>query len=235
MSLLLAAGVHIGHSKSLWDPRTQPFIYGIRENLHIISLDVTLPYLRRACAVVRDISKHYGIIVFVGTRSGQERIVIEAAKRAKGYHVFDRWLPGTITNSAQVLSGGKIAKMEAASSSKKVIPQNGFDEENLGTDTEMPEGDRKNSSNVPPAIKPDLVIVLNPLENKIALQECANSNVPTIGIIDTDSDPTAVTYAVPGNDDSHRSVALIAGILSNAAAEGVKLRENGRENSLWNA
>ena len=197
---LIAAQAHLGHSTTLWNPAMQPFIYGIRHGIHIFNLDQTLAHIRRAASIVKGVAQADGNIIFVGTRSGQKRIVVEAAKRAGGYHIFNRWIPGTITNGKQVVGHGKV---------KQLITRH--------EDNKNPKAD---AQSLPNSIVPDLVIVLNPLENRVLLKECARGRVPTIGIIDTDVDPQCVTYTIPGNDDSLRFCSLLLGVFSRAAAEG---------------
>lgn len=197
---LVASQAHLGHSTALWNPLTQPFIYGIRNGIHILNLDLTLSHLRRAAEVVKGIAQNDGNILFVGTRPGQKRSVVEAAKRAGGYHVFERWVPGTITNGKQVVGHGKV---------KSLVTKH--------RQNRSPSG---NPNLAPNSVVPDLVIVLNPLENRNLLKECAKGRVPTIGIIDTDVDPRLVTYSIPANDDSIRCTSLLVGVLSRAAAAG---------------
>lgn len=197
---LVAAQAHLGHSTALWNPVTQPYIYGLRNGIHLFDLEITLTHLRWASQVIKGVAQNDGKILFVGTRSGQKRIVVEAARRANGYQVFDRWVPGTITNGKQVVGHGKVR--------------------NLVTKHVRNNKPSSNSLDAPNSILPDLVVVLNPLENRNLLKECAKGRVPTIGIIDSDADPRWVTYAIPANDDSLRCVSLIAGLLSRAAAQG---------------
>jgi len=180
------------------------YIYGIRDGIHIISLDVTAAHLRRACRVVSGIAERGGIILFAGTRDGQERSVVTAARNAGGYHLFEKWIPGSITNGQQILGGLKL----------KVVDQ--FDEEVLGHEEAVGES---------AALKPDLVVCLNPLENWVLLHECGLRNIPTIGVIDTDADPTWVTYPIPANDDSLRCIQMIAGVLGKAGQEGQEKRK----------
>ncbi|KAL4880032.1 ribosomal protein S2, flavodoxin-like domain-containing protein [Aspergillus karnatakaensis] len=212
LELLLASQTHLGHSTSRWNPQNSRYIFGIREGVHIISLDITAAHLRRAAKVVEGVAHRGGLILFVGTRKGQKQAVVRAATLAKGYHIFERWIPGSLTNSEQLL--GKCEK--------KVV--NGLDEE-------LPE--YKEVLLEKSALKPDLAIVLNPLENTALLHECGLNNVPTIGIIDTDADATKVTYPIPANDDSQRSVELIAGVLGRAGEAGQKRRlEEAKRGSL---
>ena len=175
------------------------YIFGIRQGIHIISLEVTASHLRRACRVVSGVAERGGLILFVGTRNGQDRCVVKAAEMAGGCHLFERWTPGSITNGHQILGACRT----------KVVDE--FDREIEGYGEEL--RDR-------PALRPDLVVCLNPLENWVMLHECGLNAIPTIGIIDTDANPTWVTYPIPANDDSLRCVQVIAGALGRAGEEG---------------
>jgi small subunit ribosomal protein S2 len=179
------------------------YIFGIRQGIHIISLDVTASHLRRACRVVSAVTERGGLVLFVGTRQGQDRCVVKAAEMAGGCHLFERWTPGGITNGQQILGGCRM----------KVVDEN--DNEVKGYEEALADM---------PALKPDLVVCLNPLENWVLLHECGLNNIPTIGIIDTDADPTWVTYPIPANDDSLRCVQVIAGALGRAGEEGTTAR-----------
>lgn len=196
---LLEAGVHLGQSTSLWRSSTQPFIYGEYKGIHLIDLNKTLSSLKRAAKVVEGISERGGVVLYVGTREGQKRALEEAAKRTNGYYIFTRWIPGTLTNSTEISGVWERQEVDFA--------------------------DRPTNRELTPAetigiCKPDLIVVLNPTENRNALRESMQARVPTIGIIDTDSEPSMVTYPIPGNDDSLRSVNLILGVLSRAGQRG---------------
>ncbi|KAM0710472.1 hypothetical protein Q7P35_002835 [Cladosporium inversicolor] len=202
LELLMASQSHLGHATSLWNPVNAKYIFGIRgdhDPIHIISLDVTASHLRRACKVVEGVAARGGLILFVGTRQGQARAVVKAAEMAGGCHLFDKWTPGTLTNGQQILRRCK----------KKVV--NELDREQHGFEPQL----KVNS-----AVKPDLVVCLNPLENYVLLHECGIHNIPTIGIIDTDANPTWVTYPIPANDDSLRCVQVVAGALGRAGEAG---------------
>lgn len=171
----------------------------MRSGVHIISLDVTAAHLRRAAKVVAGVAERGGVILFAGTRAQQDRIVVRAAQLAGACHLIDRWVPGSITNGEQLLKRCRT----------KVVDE--FDREVPGfADQLIDRG----------VLKPDLVICLNPPENYVLLHECGLRGIPTIGIIDTDQDPTWVTYPIPANDDSLRSVSVIAGVLGRAGEEG---------------
>ena len=187
------------------------YIFGIRQGIHIISLDVTAAHLRRACKVVSGVSERGGLILFVGTRAGQDRCVVEAAKLAGGCHLFQRWIPGSITNGNQILGSCR----------QKFVDE---------FDRELEEQALQEQLHERPALKPDLVVCLNPLENWVLLHECGLNNIPTIGIIDTDANPTWVTYPIPANDDSLRCVQVIAGALGRAGEEGRQSRREKAKN-----
>jgi small subunit ribosomal protein S2 len=203
LELLLASQSHLGHSTSRWNPQNSRYIFGVRDGIHIISLDVTAAYLRRAAKVVEEVARRGGIILFVGTRKGQKQCVVRAAELSRGYHIFERWIPGSLTNGQQILG----------SCETKVV--NAIDEE-------LPEFAPHLAQRS--VLKPDLVVCFNPVENEVLLHECGLHNIPTIGIIDTDADSTRVTYPIPANDDSLRCVQLIAGILGRAGEEGQRRR-----------
>ncbi|KAL4811529.1 ribosomal protein S2, flavodoxin-like domain-containing protein [Aspergillus unguis] len=202
LEFLLASQTHLGHSTSRWNPQNSRYIFGIRDGIHIISLDITAAHLRRAAKVVEEVAARGGLILFAGTRPGQKDIVVRAAELSKSYHLFERWIPGSLTNGEQIL--GHCAQ--------KVVNE---------LDQEIPD---PRDPEKKPTLKPDLVVCLNPLENEPLLHECGLNGVPTIGVIDTDADPTRVTYAIPANDDSLRSVGLICGVLGRAGEAGQKRR-----------
>lgn len=214
---LLAAGVHLGHSTSLFRSSTQPYIYGVRDGIHIINLETTLVHLRRAAKVAQEIAAQGGIILYLGTRQGQQRGLEEAASRSGGYYVHRRWVPGTLTNCREISQ--HWGRMEV----------------DMG---DVPTGRLLSPRITRSLLKPDLVVILNPVENRNAIYECIQCNVPTIGIVDTDSEPSLLTYPIPGNDDSIRATDLIVGIISKAAQKGRKSRlaefENHKKNKLRN-
>ncbi|KAF2500537.1 ribosomal protein S2 [Lophium mytilinum] len=204
LELLLASEAHQGHATALWNPANARYIHGIRQGTHIIALDQTAAHLRRAAKIVTEVARRGGLILFVGTRAGQDRCVVKAAQLAQGCHLFERWIPGSITNGQQIL--GKCRT--------KVV--NEKDEEVPGFEDQL--YDRS-------VLKPDLVVCLNPMENYVLLRECGDHSIPTIGVIDTDADPTWVTYPIPANDDSLRCIQVIGGVLGRAGEQGQKLRQ----------
>ncbi|KAL7814815.1 ribosomal protein S2 [Trichoderma gracile] len=203
LELLMASQTHMGHNTSLWNPANSRYIYGVRQGIHIISLETTAAHLRRAARVVEEVAYRGGIILFVGTRKGQMEIVTKASELAGAYHLFTKWTPGAITNRDVIL------RMQGT----RVVDH--LDRELDGFD--MFKGTAR-------PLMPDLVVCLNPLENYTLLYECGLKNIPTIGVIDTNADPSWVTYTIPANDDSLRSMALVAGVLGRAGEAGQKRR-----------
>lgn len=180
LELLMSAQCHMGHHASLWNPANQRYIYGVRSGIHIISLEEIAASLRRAARVVEQTAYMGGLILFVGNRKGQMEVTARAAELAGACHLFSKWVPGTITNRDQILGKEQLKVVDA-----KDEPLPGYEKHLL---------ERR-------PLVPQLVVVLNPLENFTLLHECAQENIPTIGLIDTNGDPTKVTYVIPGNDD----------------------------------
>ncbi|SPO29714.1 related to MRP4 - mitochondrial ribosomal protein, small subunit [Ustilago trichophora] len=203
---LVASTAQVGHSLSSLKAANQPYIYGQRHGVAIFDLErATLPALRRAASVVKAVAERDGVILFVGTRPGQQAAVLAATKRlaGNGFHVTaERWMPGVITNAPKLLASAILKSMDDLD----------------------PSGNGNTNRLASQTLQPDLVVVLNPVENSFAIREATQANIPTIAITDSDVDPRSVTYPIPANDDSIRSVELIIGVLSKAGQEGLKIR-----------
>jgi ribosomal protein S2 len=199
---LLASGAHLGHSKSLYRSSNQQFIYGEYKGIHIIDLEKTLVYLKKACKVVEDVAQRGGVILFVGNPH-YEKVLSKAADRCGGYYLSTRWTPGTLTNATEISSKWERVEVDMG---------------------DVPTGRTLSAQEQRSIVKPDLIVVLNPAENRVLLHEAAQVRVPTVGIIDTDSESSLVTYPIPANDDSKRAVTLLCGVLSKSAQRGYQLR-----------
>ncbi|KAH7245985.1 ribosomal protein S2, flavodoxin-like domain-containing protein [Fusarium tricinctum] len=214
LEMLMASQTHIGHKTSLWNPANSRYIYGVRQGVHIISLETTAAHLRRAARVVEEVAYKAGLILFVGNRKGQMEIVTQAAEMAGGCHLFTKWTPGAITNRDVIL------KMAGT----KVVDHK---------DKELPGFENYRGSARP--LMPDLVVCLNPLENYTLLYECGLKSIPTIGVIDTNVDPSWVTYTIPANDDSLRAMAVVGGVLGRAGQRGQqrRLEDAKKDKATW--
>ncbi|KAK4055340.1 hypothetical protein OIV83_000623 [Microbotryomycetes sp. JL201] len=197
---LVASGAHLGHSPSLSHRAALSQVYGVRSGTCYIDLRQTLPALRRAAQVVKQVVERDGSVVFVGSLKGTDRAVFENAKRLgeNGFGVT-KWLAGTISNAKEVFGWSEVPP-------------------HLVVETKRGQTRRANSLD----FKPSLLVLLSPTLNQHALREATANQVPTIGITDTDIDPRLVTYAIPANDDSPRTIELIAGVLGMAGKEGLE-------------
>ncbi|KDE09655.1 hypothetical protein MVLG_00061 [Microbotryum lychnidis-dioicae p1A1 Lamole] len=208
ISHLIASGAHLGHSTSLTHRAAIPSIYGTRTGISYIDLRQTLPALRRAAQVVRGVVERDGIVVFVGSLKGTEKTLWTNAQRlgSNGYAVT-KWLPGTISNAREVFKHSEIPFTVSPTSSY-----------GAGRD----KREKAPTKPTPTSFKPDLMILLSPTLNEHALREATSNEIPTIGIMDTDLDPRLVTYSIPANDDSPRTIELIAGVLGMAGKDGLQ-------------
>ncbi|KAJ1655078.1 hypothetical protein IWQ61_005104 [Dispira simplex] len=233
MEQLLAAGLHLGHARSRWNPFMLPFIFGQRMGIHIINLEHTVAHLRRALNMAKEVARQGGLITFIATRPLMVHPVAEAATRCCQYHVNGKWYPGTLTNAEAVLGKYEaefrpergdvpIEILSGASSGNASVkdPNNSSRLDGV----QKVRGQTQSQQTARP-FKPDLMIFFNVLENKPALAEARICDIPTIGLVDTDCNPHCVTYPIPANDDSVNGVRLIAALFAKAIQEGNLLRE----------
>lgn len=207
----LAAGLHLGHSPKVWNPAMNPYIYGIRQGIHIINLDHTLYALKRASFLTEQVALRGGNIVFLGSRRFLQPLVVAAAFNGKAYFLTE-WKGGLLTNKERIL--------------RRSV---GYDPDKVAQTVELEEevgNNLKNSSKKakrslqPHVYSPDLVIILDYPNNLWAVKECNYVGIPVIALCDTDCDPTLVQYPIPGNDDSPTGVELVSQVLSEASKKG---------------
>ena len=220
MRQLLEAGVHFGHQSHRWNPKMADYIFGARNNIHIIDLAQTVPLLHRALQAVSDTVAKGGRILFVGTKRQAQDGVAEAAKRSAQYFVNSRWLGGTLTNWKTV--SGSIKRLrqleemlstgEGAQYTKK---------ERLTLQRERDKLDRSLGGIKDMGGLPDLIFVIDTNKEDIAIQEAQRLNIPVAAIVDTNSDPKGITYVVPGNDDAGRAITLYCDLIARAAIDGI--------------
>ncbi len=225
MSELLEAGAHFGHQKHRWNPKMEPFIFGVRNNIHILDLSQTIPLLHRALTAVRDVTRSGGRILFVGTKRQGQEIIANAANDCAQYYMNHRWYGGTLTNWKTISNTIKRLRAiedlldndDLSGLTKKELLKLNREKEKLDTSI----GGIKDMGGLP-----DLIFVLDTVKEQIAIQEATKLNIPIAAIIDSNSNPDGVTYPIPGNDDSTKSISLFCDLISKAALDGIAQSQN---------
>lgn len=225
MSELLEAGAHFGHQKHRWNPKMEPYIFGVRNNIHILDLSQTIPLLHRALTAVRDVTKSGGRILFVGTKRQGQEIIANAANDCAQYYMNHRWYGGTLTNWKTISNTIKRLRTiedlldndDLSGLTKKELLKLNREKEKLDTSI----GGIKDMGGLP-----DLIFVLDTVKEQIAIQEATKLNIPIAAIIDSNSNPDGVTYPIPGNDDSTKSISLFCDLISKAALDGIAQSQN---------
>jgi len=220
MRQLLEAGVHFGHQSHRWNPKMGSYIFGTRNNIHIIDLAQTVPMLHRALTAVSDTVAKGGRILFVGTKRQAQDGVAEAAKKSAQYFVNSRWLGGTLTNWKTIsLSIKRLRKLDEMLDSGEA---HGYTKKERLTLTR--ERDKLNRSLG--GIKdmgglPDLLFVIDTNKEDIAIKEAQRLGIPVAAVVDTNCNPDGITYVVPGNDDAGRAITLYCDLIAKAAIDGI--------------
>ena len=225
MSELLEAGAHFGHQKHRWNPKMEPFIFGVRNNIHILDLSQTIPLLHKALTAVRDVTKSGGRILFVGTKRQGQEIIANAANDCAQYYMNHRWYGGTLTNWKTISNTIKrlrtiedlLENDDLSGLTKKELLKLNREKEKLDTSI----GGIKDMGGLP-----DLIFVLDTVKEQIAIQEATKLKIPIAAIIDSNSNPDGVTYPIPGNDDSTKSISLFCDLISKAALDGIAQSQN---------
>ncbi|MFL5063138.1 MAG: 30S ribosomal protein S2 [Xanthobacteraceae bacterium] len=219
MRSLLEAGAHFGHQSHRWNPKMAPYIFGTRNNIHIIDLAQTVPALHRALQAVSDTVAKGGRVLFVGTKRQASDAVADAAKRSAQYYVNSRWLGGMLTNwktiSASIQRLRKLDEMltgggQGLTKKERLMLQREKDK------LERALGGIKDMGGVP-----DLLFVIDTNKEDIAIKEAKRLGLPVAAVVDTNSDPNGITYPVPGNDDASRAITLYCDLIARAAIDGI--------------
>src|ERR1700693_2029433 len=220
MRTLLEAGVHFGHQSHRWNPKMKNFIFGARNNIHIIDLAQTVPLLHRALEAVSDTVAKGGRILFVGTKRQAQDAVAAAAKKSAQYYVNSRWLGGTLTNWKTISESIKrLRKLEEMLGSGEA--QAYTKKESLTLTRERDKLDRALGGIKDMGGLPDLVFVIDTNKEDIAIKEARRLNVPVAAVVDTNCDPDGITFVVPGNDDASRAITLYCDLVARAAIDGI--------------
>ncbi len=219
MRQLLEAGVHFGHQKHRWNPKMEKYIFGVRNDIHIIDLSQTVPMLYRALQLVSDTVADGGRVLFVGTKRQAAPVVAEAARQSAQYFVNSRWLGGMLTNWQTISNSiARLRELEAQQAegmqglTKKERLQRSREQERLERDL----GGIKDMGNLP-----SLLFVIDTNKESIAIKEARRLGIPVVAIVDTNCDPDIVDFAIPGNDDASRALELYCSLVSKAAIDGI--------------
>ena len=219
MRQLLEAGVHFGHQTHRWNPKMKPYIFGDRNNVHIIDLAQTVPLLSKALQVVSDTVARGGRVLFVGTKRQASELIADSAKRSAQYYVNSRWLGGmmtnwkTISNSiARLRKLDEILASEGSGYSKK---------ERLTLEREREKLEKALGGIRDMGGTPDLMFIIDTNKESIAIQEAKRLGIPVVAVIDSNCDPDPIDFPIPGNDDASRAIALYCDLIARAAIDGI--------------
>lgn len=219
MKQLLEGGVHFGHQTRRWNPKMKEYIFTERNGIYIIDLQQTVKKIEEAYNFLRTVAMNNGTVLFVGTKKQAQDSIKEEAERCNMFYVNNRWLGGTLTNWKTIHSRvERLKELEEMEENgyfdvlpKKEVSQLMLEreklEKNLGGIKEMKR-------------LPDVIFVVDPKKEYIAVNEARRLGIPIIGIVDTNCDPEEVDYVIPGNDDAIRAIKLITGTMADAILEG---------------
>jgi small subunit ribosomal protein S2 len=225
---LLEAGVHFGHLKKKWNPKMLPYIFMERKGIHIIDLNKTLENLEETAAAMKQMARSGKKILFVATKKQAKEIVSEAAQRAGMPFVTERWLGGMLTNFSTIRKSIKkmqsIEKMLTDGSAVNITKKERLRLSREKAKLEKVLGGIASLNRIPAAIF--LVDIMN---EHIALAEAKKLGIQTIGMVDTNSDPTLVDFAIPANDDATKSIAIITQYVTDALVEGINERQKDKD------
>jgi len=220
MRQLLEAGIHFGHTTRRWNPKMQRYIFGVRNGIHIIDLEQTVPMLRRGMEAIREVAAGGGRVLFVGTKRQATDIVAEAATRCGQYYVNHRWLGGMLTNWKTISNSIKRLREiderlveEEIGLTKKELLRLTRERDKL----ERALGGIKEMGSLP-----DILFVIDTNKESIAIAEARKLGIPVMAILDSNSDPDGIEFPVPGNDDAMRAINLYCGLVSGAVLDGLQ-------------
>jgi len=225
MKQLLEAGVHFGHQTRRWNPKMKQYIFGARNGIYIIDLQKTVRHFKNAYTFVRDTVADGGRVLFVGTKKQAQDSIFEEASRAEQFFVNNRWLGGMLTNFTTIKQSiDRLKKIE-------VMAQDGTYElltkkEVLQLEREKDKLERSLGGIKMMTKLPDVVFVIDPKKEQIAVKEARKLGIPVVSVVDTNCDPDEIDYVIPGNDDAIRAIRLFAAKMADACLEGSQLRES---------
>jgi small subunit ribosomal protein S2 len=219
MRQLLEAGAHFGHQAHRWNPKMSQYIFGTRNNIHIIDLAQTVPMLHRALQAVSDTVAGGGRVLFVGTKRQAADSVADAAKRSAQYFVNSRWLGGMLTNWKTI--SGSIQRLRKVDEILAGGGQGLTKKERLMLAREKEKLERALGGIKDMGGTPDLIFVIDTNKEQLAIQEAKRLGIPVAAIVDTNCDPDGITFPVPANDDAGRAINLYCDLVARAALDGI--------------
>jgi small subunit ribosomal protein S2 len=220
MRELLEAGIHFGHQKHRWNPKMAPYIFGVRNNVHIIDLAQTVPHLYRALKQVKSVVASGGRVLFVGTKRQASSQIAEAAKRCGQYYVNHRWLGGMLTNWKTISNSIKKLKEldeKLADDSGKVTKKEILQMTRHRDKLERSLGGIREMGGVP-----DIIFVIDTNREELAIAEAKKLGIPVVAILDTNCDPDGIAFPVPGNDDASRAIQYYCDMISKTVLDGLQ-------------
>jgi len=220
MRQLLEAGIHFGHHTRRWNPKMGPYIFGVRNGVHIIDLQQTVPMLHAALAAVRQVTASGGRVLFVGTKRQAAEQVAESSARCGQYFVNHRWFGGTLTNWKTITAS--IRRLRELDETLSDDESGLTKKELLGRTREREKLERSLGGIKEMGGLPDILFVIDTNKEAIAIQEAKKLKIPVIGVIDSNSDPDGITFPIPGNDDAIRAIALYCDLISRSVLDGLQ-------------
>ncbi|MCJ2013079.1 30S ribosomal protein S2 [Methylobacterium sp. J-076] len=219
MRQLLEAGAHFGHQSHRWNPKMQPYIFGTRNNIHIIDLAQTVPAMHQALQAVSDTVARGGRVLFVGTKRQAADTIAEAARRSAQYYVNSRWLGGTLTNWKTI--SGSISRLRKVSETLETGGPGLTKKERLMLSREKDKLEKALGGIKDMGGVPDLLFVIDTNKEQLAIKEANRLGIPVAAVVDTNCNPDGITYVVPANDDAGRAIALYCDLIARAAIDGI--------------
>jgi small subunit ribosomal protein S2 len=222
MRQLLEAGVHFGHQTRRWNPLMAPYIFGVRNGVHILDLTQTVPTLHRALAALREVAANGGRVLFVGTKRQAQDPVATAARRCGQYYVNHRWLGGMLTNWKTISQSIKRLRELEVQLADPATQQGFTKKELLNLSRERDKLERALGGIKDMGGLPDILFVIDTNKEEIAVQEATKLGVPVVAVLDSNSDPRKIRYPFPGNDDASRAINLYCDLAVAAVLDGIQ-------------
>ncbi len=222
---LLEAGVHFGHHTRRWNPRMAPYIFGVRNQVHILDLQQTVPMMDRALRAVRDVVAGGGRVLLVGTKKAAADYVAESAKRCGQYYVNHRWLGGMLTNWKTIQ--GSIKRLKQMDERLSGEIQGLTKKEVLMLTREKEKLDRALGGIRDMGGLPDIIFVIDTVKEKLAIEEANKLGIPVVAVVDSNADPDGIAFPIPGNDDAIRAIHLYCDMVAGAVLDGISAELSG--------